>query len=275
MRPTMIEVIESGWSSTTQDLGRHGYAHLGITGAGAVDRGLAAMVNRVVGNDVNAAVIETSGGLVLRSTRAVLLTSTDRLGPMTIEPGEAYRVDPDPLRLWQYVAVRGGFDVEQVLGSRSSDTLSGLGPPVLQAGDMLKIGPDPSGVVRTDVAPMPAYRAVVRITPGPRLDWFEPSAIEYLTRSDLVVAASSRIGVRLTRTDGVARIERFAGAELPSEGLVRGAIQMPPSGIPVMMSCDHPTTGGYPVIAVVHPADVVVVAQVRPGQQVRLRWGGG
>ena len=262
-------VEQAGVASTIQDRGRPGLADIGVPAGGAVDPALAAFVNRLVGNHPGAALIETCGRLVVRADGAVLISTSFEAAPMTLRDGERYRLDGGLGRLWHYLAVSGGIDVPAVLGSRSTDTLSGLGPVPLAAGDVLAVGPPPGAAVTTDQAPLGEVRHVARISPGPRLDWFAPASFERLVASPWTVAASSRIGVRLR---GIV-VRRQLTDELLSEGLVRGAIQVPPDGELVMMLADHPTTGGYPVIAVVHPDDVAAVAQAPPGNEVRFTAG--
>jgi len=257
----VIAVVEPGWASTIQDLGRPGFAHLGVSPAGMVDPGLGTLVNRLVGNPSGAALIETCGGLVLRAERPVLVASTAESGPRIVAAGETYRVAGVDERLWHYVAVRGGVTAAVALGSASADTLSGIGPAPLRAGDRLLAGPDPGTELTTDLAPLAPLGDRARVSAGPRADWVEVDWAAPLTVADV-----SRVGVRLAG----ARIGSRRAVELPSEGLVRGAIQAPPGGELVMMLADHPTTGGYPVIAVVHPDDVAVVAQHRPGTTLRL-----
>jgi len=261
-----IEVLDAGIATTLQDRGRPGLAHLGIPPAGAVDPRLAALTNRLVGNPVEAALIETCGNFVMRVSAAVLIATSSELAPLSLASGDRHRTAVDPDRLWQYVAVRGGIDAVEVLGSRSTDTLSGLGPAVLTAGDVLAVGPEPRTQVAVDQAPRSDAANVARVGPGPRVDWFEPACFERLVAGAWIVSDSSRIGVRLR---GVT-LPRRVTTDLPSEGLVRGAIQVPPDSDPVMMLADHPTTGGYPVIAVVHPDDVTTVAQTPPGGSVRF-----
>ena len=262
-----IEVVTPGIATTIQDRGRAGYAHLGVSPSGAVDPRLASLTNRLVGNRDEAALIETCGGLVLRFTGAALIATSSELAPVSIGAGETYRLPGgDQSRLWHYVAVRGGIDVPAVLGSRSTDTLSGLGPSPLATGDVLPIGLEPESHVTVDQAPVTQLRDVVRVTPGPRLDWFDPLSFERFVAGAWTVTESSRVGVRLSGLRLVRRITH----DLPSEGLVRGAIQVPPDSDPVMLLADHPTTGGYPVIAVVDFDDVAVVAQTSPGGTVRF-----
>jgi biotin-dependent carboxylase-like uncharacterized protein len=261
-----IVIVDAGIASTVQDRGRPGLGHLGVPPSGAVVPRLAALANRLVGNPPGAAVIETCGNLVIRLEGAATIATSSELAPISMLAGELLRVPVDSDRLWQYVAVRGGIDVPPVLGSRSTDTLSGLGPAPLVAGQALSIGPEPDTPVAVDYAPRAEVVRPARLSPGPRLDWFEPASFERFASGKWTVTDSSRIGVRLS---GV-RLTRRVRHDLPSEGLVRGAIQVPPDSDPVMLLADHPTTGGYPVIAVVHPDDVALVAQTPPGRTVRF-----
>lgn len=263
-----MRVIDAGMASTVQDRGRAGHAHLGVPPSGAVDPALAALVNRLVGNPEDAAVIETCGGLRLEVGDAALVATTLEAVPRSTRAGATIAVPPGHGRVWHYVAVRGGFAVEPVLGSRSTDTLSGLGPAPLAAGDVLPVGPDPGTPFEPGHAPLRPLSGTARVVPGPRSDWFEQSAIVTFASHEWRITAASRVGVRLAG----ARLKRTVTVELPSEGLVRGAIQVPPDGDPVMMLADHPTTGGYPVVAVVHPDDVAEVAQTPAGQRVRFRF---
>jgi len=262
----MIEIVTSGLLTTVQDLGRPGYAHIGVSHSGAVDPALARHCNLLVGNPPDAALIETVGGLTIRATAPVTIASDVEPTARTLHAGDEMVV-PLGERGWHYVAVRGGIETEPVLGSRSTDTLGGVGHPPLGNGDVLPIGPEPSGSVVGEVSPARPSVREARIYPGPRRDWFVPEAWNTLTAGPWVVGEASRVGVRLLG----GRIERLRHDELPSEGLIRGAMQVPASGEPIMMLSDHPTTGGYPVIAVVHPDDVANVAQTSVGDTIRLR----
>jgi biotin-dependent carboxylase-like uncharacterized protein len=165
--------------------------------------------------------------------------------------------------------VSGGVTVEPVLGSRSTDLLSGLGPAPLTDGTVLPLGPEPAAHARVDVAPQaaPPAELVLRVTLGPRADWFTPEAVRvFTTRAYRVSPASNRIGLR---TEGPV-LERALPGELASEGMVLGAVQVPPDGQPVVFLADHPTTGGYPVIGVVRAADLPAAAQAVPGTPVRF-----
>ena len=262
-----IEVHRPGWATTIQDGGRPGRAHLGIPTSGAVDPTLAGLVNRLVGNDDNAAVLETCGGFTLRAVETVVVAGTNELAPVIVEAGQSYSIDRTDRRLWQYIAVRGGIDVNPVLGSRSTDTLSGLGPAPIRLGDVLEVGDEPVTGVRADMAPLAEIKDLMSVEIGPRHGWYEPGWEKVFSSSAWTVGETSRVGVRLSG----AVLPRKRSGELPSEGLVRGAVQVLPDGDLVMMLSDHPTTGGYPVIAVVDSGDVAHVAQHRSGLSVRFR----
>jgi len=280
----MIEVISPGPLATIQDLGRPGQAALGVGPSGAADRGAQRLANRLVGNAEDAAVIEaTLGGLRLRFAAPALIACTGAIGPVLINgravgmnaPVEVpvsaeVALERSSTGLRRYLAVRGGIDVPPVLGSRSTDLLSGLGPPALTSGDWLPIGRMTAGFPEVDVAPvaLPPNRLVLTALRGPRDDWFTPSSLAALSgRAWTVSPDSNRIAVRLTGPV----LERAVGGELPSEGLLRGAVQVPPNGQPVLFLADHPVTGGYPVIAVVDEAGVDLAAQARPGNVVHFR----
>jgi allophanate hydrolase subunit 2 len=138
------------------------------------------------------------------------------------------------------------------------------------AGERLPVGALAGDEPVVDVAPVAGLpeRPVLRVLPGPRRDWLEPAAWTVLTAEEWTVTADSdRIGLRLRGP----RLERARTDELPSEGLVPGAVQVPPDGDPVLFLADHPVTGGYPVLAVVVTADLPVAGQLRPGDRLRFR----
>jgi KipI family sensor histidine kinase inhibitor len=290
----VIEVVRPGPLATVQDLGRPGSGHLGVPHSGAADAASLRRANRLVDNPDGAAGLElTLGRAELRFPAAgeVALTGAPapasvRAGPggeaREVPPGRAFgvpaggllRVGAPAAGLRSYLAVRGGVDVPPALGSRSADLRSGLGPPPLRAGDVLPVGEPTAGVAAgTAAAPGAATviptrePAVLRVVPGPRDDWFVPGALELLCGGTYAVTpASDRTGLRL---DGPA-LPRARGDELPSEGLVTGALQVPPGGRPILLLADHPVTGGYPVIAVVTSADIGLAGQLRPGNRLRF-----
>jgi KipI family sensor histidine kinase inhibitor len=320
-----IEVVRPGPFAIVADLGRPGYGHLGVPRSGAADPDSLRLANRLVGNPEDAAVVElTLGGATLRfAGRAgsapawVAVTgaaASVRLGPGPAPgPGQAARVSladdsglgvpfavPHGATLTvgtpatavrSYLAIRGGVAVAPVLGSRSADTLSGIGPSPLRAGDRLPVGGTAAcGPIVADVAPRAAgylapgplaggslaggslaggpEPAELRVVAGPRDDWFDPAAMDRLrTAVYEVTSDSNRSGLRLSGPD----LPRARRDELPSEGMPLGALQVPPSGQPIVFLADHPVTGGYPVIAVVAAADIARAAQLRPGDTIRFR----
>ncbi|MGW7042623.1 5-oxoprolinase subunit C family protein [Streptomyces avermitilis] len=283
MTDRALAVVRAGALTTVQDLGRPGYAHLGVPRSGALDPPAAALVNRLVGNPPEAAVLETTlNGCALRPRSAVTVAvggapCAVTVGgipapwgaPVRVPGGTLLDIGPAQSGVRGYVAVSGGVAVEPVLGSRSTDLLSGLGPAPLTDGTVLPLGHPVGPHARVDTVPQPGPPAelVLRVTPGPRDDWFTATAVRTLvTRAYRVSTASNRIGLR---TEGPA-LERSRTGELPSEGMVWGAVQVPPDGRPVVFLADHPTTGGYPVIAVVRPADLPAAAQAVPGTPVRF-----
>ncbi|MFJ4655979.1 biotin-dependent carboxyltransferase family protein [Nocardia sp. NPDC088792] len=282
----MIRVERVGPLATIQDLGRPGWFDSGVGAAGAADRGSLRLANRLVGNPEGAAAIEALlGGVELLALRHLTVAVTGAVAPITvdgrpmgmasvleIEEEQRLRLGFAGSGLRSYIAVRGGIDVPPVLGSRSRDTLSGIGPEPLRVGDVLPVGRPPRTHPTVDVAPIAALTAgplTVRVVPGPRADWFADAAA--LFAGEWTVSPDTdRIGARLDRRSGPV-LRRAVDTELPTEGMALGSIQVPPSGQPVVFLADHPITGGYPVIGVVVDADVDVVAQARPGQAVRFR----
>jgi KipI family sensor histidine kinase inhibitor len=175
-----------------------------------------------------------------------------------------------------YLAVRGGVDTQPVLGSRSTDTMSGIGPEPLTAGGFIRAGKATSSNVVGNPEVQPDFPdngvTVLDIVPGPRDDWFDAAALESLCSQDWTVTPrSNRVGMRL---DGKP-LERSRNGELASEGTVAGALQIPPEGQPVLFLSDHPITGGYPVAAVVVDHQLDLAAQVPIGGLIRFRWAPG
>ncbi|MEV6879638.1 biotin-dependent carboxyltransferase family protein [Amycolatopsis sp. NPDC051128] len=276
-----LEVVRPGFAATVQDLGRPGHAALGVGRSGAADRTSLRLANRLVGNEPGAAALEvTLGGLVLRASGLTTVAVTGAgcpvtaggraagpNAPITLRAGEELALGTASTGLRCYVAVRGGIDVPPVLGSRATDTLGKLGPPPLAGGMLLPVG-SPGGFPVVDLAPRAALpdAPVLRVTPGPRRDWF--AAPDRLLSTVYTVSPDSdRVGIRLTGPP----LERLRHDELPSEACVPGSLQVPPSGRPILFHADSPTTGGYPVIAVVEEDDLDLAAQLRPGQTVRFR----
>jgi biotin-dependent carboxylase-like uncharacterized protein len=277
-----LEVLATGALALIEDLGRPGLAPTGVGRSGAADRAALRLANRLVANAEDAAGIEVVfGGLAVRAHGLLTVALTGAPAPANVDgtpvghhslillrDGQVLRLGTPPTGLRTYLAVRGGIAVEPVLGSRSTDILSGLGPEKLAPGTALPVGPEPDAVPLIDVAPVavpPGGEVVLRAVPGPRAEFFaDPGALARITW--IASSRSDRVGMRL---EGGA-LERAGSGELPSEGIVRGSVQVPPGGEPVLFLADHPVTGGYPVAAVVLDADVDRAAQVRPGQHVRF-----
>jgi biotin-dependent carboxylase-like uncharacterized protein len=281
MTERVVVVEEAGVLTTVQDRGRPGLAHLGVPRSGWLDARAARLANRLVGNDEDAAVLENLlGGLVLRCDQALAVAVTgaaadvrvdgspvDAAGAVWLRAGSVLSLGRPSVGLRCYVAVTGGVEVPPELGSRSTDTLSGLGPAPLRAGDRLPLGTSYGAPGRGEQVPEPlASPVVLACLPGPRADWCPPGLADRLAATTYVAGTDSdRVGLRLQG----AALDRRAG-EVPSEGMVLGAVQLPPDGQPVVFLNDHPTTGGYPVVAVVVTAHLPRCAQVRPGDEVRL-----
>lgn len=317
----VLEILAPGVQTLVQDSGRPGYGDLGVPRSGAADVQAMRQANQLVGNDDSAAVLEVLYGgleLTVRQTSVLAVTGAETelliaapgqqersnmafsgtgaaaealaeetlrsvppRAPFWIFPGERLTMAGAGQGIRSYVAVSGGLAAEAVLGSCATDTLSGLGPAPVQAGDTFALVGAPSGFVGiADVArtalPQPEEPALLRFVPGPRDDWFAargstPGLVQLQSQTWRVSQDSNRVGVRLEPEEAGTAVQRGRDQELRSEGLVRGALQVPPNGEPVLFLADHPITGGYPVIGVVVRADLGLAAQLPPGAPVRFQ----
>lgn len=280
-----LEVLATGLLTLVQDLGRVGFAAIGVGRSGAADREAFRLGARLLAQPYSTAALEvTFGGLSIRAHGDVQLALTGApapaaidgrtvgyFGPFTLGNSQVLTLGTPQVGLRSYVSVRGGIAVPPILGSRATDTLSGLGPPPVQTGDMLPVGSPPAAFPNLDVAPAPALSGdtlVLHALRGPRDDWL--ADIDALVSTVWTVSSQSdRVGIRLTGEPlqyNATRIDQ----ELPSEGVVPGAIQVPSGGEPVVFLADHPVTGGYPVVAVLVDDDIDRAAQAVPGQQLRI-----
>lgn len=281
-RGLSLGVVATGPCVLLQDLGRPGLAHLGVPRAGALDAPAAALARRLVGGAPTDAVLEVvMGGLEVALDGPAVSGGSGAWVAVTGAPCPVAvdgRAVPHGRATWLpvgsrlalgrpaagvrcYLAVDGGLPVTEVLGSRSSDTLAGVGPAPVRPGDRLPVGVRRGAPGLAEVPP-PRVDGPLRLHPGPRAAWCE-EPLEALTgRSWTVAADSDRVGLRLLGQPLVRRRTE----ELPSEGMVLGAVQVPPDGRPVVFLADHPPTGGYPVVAVVEEADLWRCAQLRPGE---------
>lgn len=275
-----------------QDLGRPGRASQGVAQSGALDRGALQAANLCLGNPRDAAAVEiTFGGFAVKVDRPVTMAVTGAPCPLSVltaagrevaapfsrpfalDAGDELVLGTPAEGMRSYVALRGGFLVEPVLGSAASDTLAKIGPDAIQAGSVLLPAERAAGAV--DPAPpaparLPRAGEVVTldVVLGPRADWFTQGGIETLRTQDWeVTPESSRVGMRLS---GSIAIERRDQAELPSEGTALGAIQVPHTGQPVLFLADHPLTGGYPVIGVVARHHLDLAGQIPIGARIRF-----
>lgn len=295
-----VEVVRPGLQLVLEDLGRPGHAALGVSASGAADRRALRAANRAVGNAPGAAGFELAGGgAVLRFTGPAVVAVAGAPAETTVvrsdapplpvengaatalEDGEELCLGAVSAGLRAVIAVRGGLDLPPALGSLSIDTLAGLGPGdlggrPLRAGDVVPLcGPaaaphavDPCPAP-ADPLPAPGDTVELCIVLGPREDWFTPAGVRTLVEQEWTVTPrSDRVGVRL---EGAVPLEREVAGELPSEGAVTGAIQVPPDGQPVLFLPDHPLTGGYPIIGAVIDRDLDLAGQLPPGVRIRFR----
>ncbi|MCZ2403372.1 biotin-dependent carboxyltransferase family protein [Paenarthrobacter sp. Z7-10] len=287
MGTVFAQVRRPGPLTLVEDLGRPGQAAMGLGPSGALDGRSLRLANRLVANNDGAAGLEILlGGLELEFRAAAVVAVTGARGELEcggssrplntaleLAPGSTLKIGTAAAGLRYYLSVQGGLQTPSLLGSASADILSGMGPRPLQAGDLLERGPagtDTAERIRqltVKAPPRPEQVIALRISAGPRRDWFDASSWHRLTGQEWEISAdSNRIGARLLGKP----LTQLRRGELPSEGMVSGALQVPPSGLPTIFLADHPVTGGYPVIAVVVRADLDLLAQARPGQKVRF-----
>ena len=293
-----VEVARPGLQLLVQDLGRPGLAAHGVSASGAADRSSLREANRAVGNEPRLAGLELAGGgAVLRFRGPAVIALAGALADAAIAssvPGgrEGHPVEPqrpvalddgDELRIGRVrdglrviIAIRGGIALDPVLGSLATDTLGGIGPAPLAAGDGLPLHGPAAGTAAVErtrapriALPTPGQTVELGIMLGPRNEWFAEDALWVLVEQEWeVTPRSDRVGVRLA---GERPLVRAREGELESEGAVTGAIQVPPDGQPVLFLPDHPPTGGYPVIGAVVDRDLDLAGQLPPGARIRFR----
>jgi biotin-dependent carboxylase-like uncharacterized protein len=298
VRAAGLRVVKPGPFSTFQDLGRRGRGHQGVARSGAFDQHSHRLANRLLGNDLEAATIEILlGPCEFESTGDVIvsITGTDALpvvgryhstadegsrGPwmqireascnvaFVLHAGEYLRIGTPSNGLRTHLSVRGGFGIASVLGSRSYDSLGQIGPSPLRADDLLLVGSSLTAEAWFEVVPLrlPVDPIGIPLLLGPRHDWLSETALASLASLTWTIdPASNRTGVRFAGLP----LERREG-ELPSEAMIPGAVQLPPSGLPIVLGPDGGTTGGYPVVGVIPQVGLDSLAQRRPGQEVRF-----
>lgn len=281
-----LRVIRPGMLTTVQDEGRWGYQHLGVPVAGPMDWHAHALANRRAGNREDAATLEiTLLGPELEAVEADVtgvvcgasfeLTVAGRLhrgdAPFVLEPGQRVRFGARRAGARAYLAVAGGFAVPQTMGSRATSLTSRMGPfdgRALKAGDVLPVGPGPlrPGDAGRGLG-LPDGGAQVRVLMGPHEHRFPPPARELFASSRYTVTPeSNRMGYRLA---GPA-LEMTAAADILSDATPIGSLQVPASGLPILLMADRQTTGGYPKIATVITADLPLAGQLAPGDWIQF-----
>lgn len=271
--------------ATIQDAGRHGWMRWGVSGSGAMDVAALAAANALVGNRWDEAAIEfalTGGEWIVQahSCRVAITGGNFRIlvdghedlpyTNLELRRGQRLRIWGAPSAVWGYIAVQGGFNLNAVLGSRATLVRAGIGGGALETGVALPLARDQvSHAPRRRIEP-PARmsRVEIRVLLGPQDDHFTPSSLRnFLTEDWRVSNHIDRMGYHLR---GVSLVHNELGANIVSDGIVAGSIQVPGSGQPIVLMKDCQPTGGYPKIATVLTADLGVLAQARPGSMVRF-----
>jgi antagonist of KipI len=274
----MIRVLSPGLFTTVQDLGRHGYAHLGVSPAGAADPLSLRIGNRLIGNAEGAAALEVTiqgGRYEFEDESIVALTGAEfdhASIPMwrAVKVSKGTTIDIGAARSCArgYLCVRGGIDAPRIMGSASTHVLSGLGSP-LKRGEMLAIGSEPTRPPLARGIERPLFRKHLRVTSAAQTSEFDArQAIVLATEQYHVADNSNRMGLRLSGPP----LRPPHEGQMLSEGVALGAIQIPPSGEPIILFVDAQTTGGYPVIASVISADLPSVGQLRPRDPVTFEF---
>lgn len=273
--------------TSLQDGGRVGSQRHGVSRSGAMDRRALAYANAVVGNPPGCGAIEfmLAGGtfevadgtaqIAVAGAPASLSLDGEALRPgmsATLRPGQVLSVGAAQSGVFSYLAVAGGFDVRPDLGSISLQpraAIGGIGGRAFRPGDVVALKSDdalPGPAVSIEIPALdPA--ATIRVVLGPQADYFDANAVAaFLATSYTVSPEADRMGYRLAGPP----IAHLRGFNIVSDGLVSGSVQVPGSGVPIVMMADHQTTGGYPKIATVISADLGILAQRRTGDTVRF-----
>ncbi len=277
---THLLVVHAGPATTVQDAGRLAWQHLGVAPAGFADRLLAALGNALVDNPPDAAALEWTqhgdalqvvGGPVRVAVAAWVDVRVDGypvppFRSLRLQEGQLLTVGPLLRGRHGVLAVAGGVQAPPVLGSRSVHARTGIGGELLAPGDRVPVLADtqstPDRSLPSELVPQP--QPLVRVLPGPQRALFQPDALPTLLAHPWRVLAGDRMGLRLQGPP----LRLLPGAEPISEGVVTGALQVPPSGQPIALGPDRQTIGGYAKLAVVISADLRHLAQVRDGENL-------
>ena len=281
-----ISILRAGLQDTVQDLGRNGYAHLGISSSGAADAFSLRIGNLLVGNYGNAAGIEVTlvgGKYKFTADTFIALSGSEFQADLNgvsfpfhrgkyVQKDEILTIGPTQNGARCYLAVRGGIDVPDLLSAKTTHVVSGLGGykgRSLQKGDTLSIGnlEEVTQVIDIKVK-LDIKRDIIRINNGLQSKWFDGNSWSSFTDNTYFVSeSSSRMGIRLSGES----INSTRGHEIITEGIPLGAIQIPGGGQPIISFVEHQTTGGYPKIANVINSDLCKVGQLKPGDQIQFQ----
>ncbi len=287
MGANQLLIKKPGLYTSIQDLGRVGLMNKGVARSGAMDAHSARLANWLVGNDPDAALLETTfqGLSVEFQCSTIMVITGGNLGvrfnnqplemyrPTQVQPGDELVFEKRQTGIRAYLAISGGIENQKIMGSHSEHSMIDLGVKRIEAGAVLKI--NPAGKIKTGrkVANelKPAYNKhfTARILPGPEFNQFPQQYIDQLTTLPLQVSSdSNRMGYRLQGD--------FSSGEIPkgilSGGVIPGTIQVPSSGQPIILMNDGPTTGGYARIGNIITPDLNYVSQLGPGDSIRFTW---
>lgn len=279
-----ITFTEASGFITLQDQGRIGFANIAVPTSGAFDQGAHQLANRLVGNFPIACAVESLRGtfkfsvdsdLVIAVTGAPASVQVDgREHEMSraiyVAANSTVAIKPGSAGLRTYIAIRGSILGDSVMGSHSYDELSQIGTPPIKAGDQFSISNKVAGSISGDYFPnfSASGQAEIELEAIPAPRWSGFSNGQTLFEAEYQVTESSnRVGMRLSGPELIWNLKE----RLASEGVIIGAIQIPVDGMPLIFGPDHPTTGGYPVIAVVSRNSLNLLAQTAPGTKVRFR----
>jgi len=291
MSNTYFEILRPGTNSSFQDKGRNHLYHIGITLSGAMDQRIFSISNAIVNNDISEGAIEfayqgpllklkngranvvITGNVVFKILRKNSITEEGKcFQNYLIEEEDQIDIIFTKDSVFGYLAVQGGFKIKKVWGSYSVNTKAKIGPnngEKFSAGEKICINkPEVNDFVKKEVEYNKLLTTTIRITKGTNFDYFSQEAVnKFFTEEYKVTKLSDRMGMRLEGP----KLENTVNTNIKSEGLVKGVIQVPADGNPIIMFSDHGSIGGYPKIAVVITADHDKVAQLTPGSKIKFK----
>ncbi|MED5312354.1 MAG: biotin-dependent carboxyltransferase family protein [Pseudomonadota bacterium] len=288
---TGLEVITPGLMASVQDRGRFGFQALGISVSGALDPDGFDLANALAGNEAGTGALEirmlgptlevtaesvtvalagTGAGIEVMSPEREMISACRSV---TFRKGQVFRIGAIGDSAVCYLAVHGGFDLPDVYGSQSTCMSAGFGGfhgRILEKGDCLPLRKAAAESVSQRILrrpPEPDSSPVIRVIAGPQDDYFSAAGIETFFGTGYTVSqAVNRMGMRL---EGAA-VAHEKGFNIASDGIVRGAIQVPGNGLPIILMADCQTTGGYPKIATVISTDMPKLGRMMPGADIRF-----